>query len=349
MPKKSARSFKKSWKNDKKAIILRRKVLRTISISLLVLISFTFLLGYFSYKSLTVSFVSAAGSDSFDLVNHDIFTVSLISINNLDSNPIVTRKTSVFIYDTDTKKVLRYDIPLNHMLDVPGKFGEESVSKVFALGYTQNQDIMSGVDLVNSSIKKLIGINVDRYVLTYGDFDREVYEILSGKNPLEYISFDTIRNLGLKFKTNLSLSELSHISSFASSLSKDDFISGFEAYDENIRELTFDSEIAIEKKNIAILNGSEISGVAWYGKRIAENMGIRVIASGNASGKYDESVIVTDSLASETLGYLKRFFEINKVILKENSEIEELLRNNEGVVNRADITIIIGLDKAKNL
>ena len=38
-----------------------------------------------------------------------------------------------------------------------------------------------------------------------------------------------------------------------------------------------------------------------------------------------------------------------EVILKENSEIEELLRNNEGVVNRADITIIIGLDKAKNL
>src|SRR3989338_10876031 len=143
MPKKTVRSFYRSWKNDKKANISRKKIVKLVSLILLVFLSVSLLLGYFSYKSLTVSFASAAGSDSFDLVNHDIFTVSLISINNLDSNPIVTRKTSVFIYDIDAKKVLRYDIPLNHMLDVPGKFGEESVSKVFALGYTQNQDIMS--------------------------------------------------------------------------------------------------------------------------------------------------------------------------------------------------------------
>src|SRR3989344_3113394 len=310
MPKKTVRSSKRSWKNDKKANISRKKIVKLVSLILLVFLSVSLLLGYFSYKSLTVSFASASGSDSFDLINHDIFSVSVIPINDLDSSPVLTKNLSLFIYDTEAKKVLRYDIPLNYVLDIPGKFGEENINKAFALGYSQNHDVMSGVDLVNSSIKKLVGINVDRYVLTYGEFDREINEVLNGKNPLEYVSFDTIKNLGLKFKTNLSLSELSHISSFASSLSKDDFISGFEAYDENIRELTFDSEIAIEKKNIAILNGSEISGVAWYGKRIAENMGIRVIASGNASGKYDESVIVTDSLASETLGYLKRFFEI---------------------------------------
>src|SRR3989344_827480 len=297
MPKKTVRSSKRSWKNDKKANISKKKIVKLVYLILLVFLSVSLLLGYFSYKSLTVSFASASGSDSFDLINHDIFTVSVISINDLDSSPVLTKNLSLFIYDTEAKKVLRYDIPLNYVLDIPGKFGEENINKAFALGYSQNHDVMSGVDLVNSSIKKLVGINVDRYVLTYGEFDREINEVLNGKNPLEYVSFDTIKNLGLKFKTNLSLSELSHISNFSSSLSKDDFISGFEAYDENIRELTFDSEIAIEKKNIAILNGSEISGVAWYGTRIAENMGIRVIASGNASGKYDESVIVTDSLA----------------------------------------------------
>ena len=160
---------------------------------------------------------------------------------------------------------------------------------------------------------------------------------------MEFISFDLIKDLGSKLKTNLSLSELSHISNFTSSLSKNDYIEGSKNYDEDIKDLTFDSKSAIEKKNVAILNGTNTSGIAWYGKRIAENMGIRVIASGNAFGKYDESMIIADTLDSQTVGYLKRFFNINKVVLKENSDV------NESVINRADITIIIGLDKSNNL
>ena len=343
MPKKTVRSSKRSWKNDKKANISRKKIVKLVSLILLVFLSVSLLLGYFSYKSLTVSFASASGSDSFDLINHDIFSVSVIPINDLDSSPVLTKNLSLFIYDTEAKKVLRYDIPLNYVLDIPGKFGEENINKAFALGYSQNHDVMSGVDLVNSSIKKLVGINVDRYVLTYGEFDREINEVLNGKNPLEYVSFDTIKNLGLKFKTNLSLSELSHISNFSSSLSTNDFITGPILNDDYIKDLAFDSNSAIEKKSVAILNGTDVSGIAWFGKRIAENMGIRVIASGNAFGKYDESMIIADILDSQTVGYLKRFFNINKVVLKENSEV------NESVINRADITIIIGLDKAKNL
>ena len=343
MPKKTARSSKRSWKNDKKVNIFKKKIVKLTALTLLVFISITLLLGYFSYKSLTVSFASASGSDSFDLINQDIFVVSVISINYLDSNPVSTKKLLLFIYDTDAKKVLRYDIPLDQVIDIPCKFGEESMSKAFALGYSQNQEILSGVDLVNSSIKKIVGINIDRYILTYGDVDKDVNEILNGRSPLEYVSFDTLKNLRFKLKTNLSLSEFSYISSFVSSLSKDDFITGEGFYDGDIKDLTFDSKSAIEKKNVAILNGTTIPGIAWYGKRAAENMGLRVIVSGNASGKYDESIIVPDSLDSATLGYLKRFFNIDKVILKENSDV------NESVINRADITIIIGLDKAKNL
>src|SRR3989338_5243729 len=233
MPKKTVRSSKRSWKNDKKANISRKKIVKLVSLILLVFLSVSLLLGYFSYKSLTVSFASASGSDSFDLINHDIFSVSVIPINDLDSSPVLTK--------------------------------------------------------------------------------------------------------------NLSLFELSHISNFSSSLSTNDFITGPILNDDYIKDLAFDSNSAIEKKSVAILNGTDVSGIAWFGKRIAENMGIRVIASGNAFGKYDESMIIADILDSQTVGYLKRFFNINKVVLKENSEV------NESVINRADITIIIGLDKANNL
>ena len=114
--------------------------------------------------------------------------------------------------------------------------------------------------------------------------------------------------------------------------------------DEELLDLTFDSIISREKKSIAILNGTSISGVANYGSRLVNNIGGRVVAVGNTQNDYEKSVIISDDPTTESTQILQKIFKIENII----SDFEAG-KFNESEIDRSDITIIFGLDFAKSL
>jgi hypothetical protein len=282
------------------------------------IVSIIFILGLGFYKKVTENFASASSPNSYSINTSDVYTLLYISDDAYYFN----------FFDTRNKKIISYKIPLELTLDVPGKYGVEEISKLRALGklYAKDDEML----LVTRSLIKLFGYKVDKY-------------IVSGR-PLTFSIGDFYQEIE---NSNVSLSDAYFMYSFAKSLPSDrlikkDFTSNYsdhqELIDSEIKDITFDSKVALEKKSVAVLNGSDMPGLAIYASRIIENEGGRVVSVGNSQIPYEESLLVVDDPETETVTQIVRSFGIGKVLRKSQSLVDE----NE--VDRADIVLILGLD-----
>jgi len=159
-------------------------------------------------------------------------------------------------------------------------------------------------------------------------------------------------NVQDSLKTDFSSGELWRFYTFLNHLSLENlaflefepsYLKDSRPLDEEIRNITFDSDVAFEAKDVAILNGTDISGVATFGGRVVKNIGGRVIAADNARRSYDKTLLVADDSSSETVNYISRFFDIEQVVTKNAVGLEE------NVLERADITLILGFDIVEKL
>jgi hypothetical protein len=114
--------------------------------------------------------------------------------------------------------------------------------------------------------------------------------------------------------------------------------------DEELKDLTFDSLLSEEQKSIAVLNASDVPGVAAFGSRLVENYGGRVVAIGNATEAYDISTIVTDDTTSESTRIISNLFAIDNIVLKSESKDYP-----DAEISRSNVTVILGLDFAGSL
>jgi len=115
-------------------------------------------------------------------------------------------------------------------------------------------------------------------------------------------------------------------------------------FDNSIREFTYESFLAKERKNISVLNGTESPGLAAFGTRVISNFGGRVVSTQNTSKTYDKSVIIADDINSQTVSFLSRVFKINSIISK-----EEALGFLESEIDRSDVVVIFGFDTLGDL
>ena len=154
--------------------------------------------------------------------------------------------------------------------------------------------------------------------------------------------------------TDLSLREFYNIKEFVNSLPSDrifekaftfDMIEKPELVDDEIRDLTYDSILTNEKKNIAVINGSARSGLANFGARVIRNYGGRVVAANNANQVYEKSLIISDDYELDTVLFLSRVFGIEEIVSKEDARG----RVDENEVDRSDILVIFGFDSAEVL
>lgn len=295
-----------------------KNLLKAVMLAVLLLVSIFFILGLGFYKKITQNFASASSPNSYSIRDRDIYTLLYMSDDAY----------YLSFFDTRNKKIISYNIPLNLTLDVPGKYGVEEISKVQALGKLSNKD--DEMLLVTRSVTKLFGYKVDKY-------------IVSGHNMTLGMS-DFYKDVK---ESNVSLSDAYYMYSFIKSLPSDSFIkkdftfdyaSNTDLIDSDIKDLTFDSKVALEKKSIAVLNGADMPGLANYASRIIVNEGGRVVSTGNSQIPYSETVLVVDDPESETVTEMVHSFGIKKVLRKSQSEI------NENEVDRADIVLILGLD-----
>jgi len=193
-------------------------------------------------------------------------------------------------------------------------------------------------------LQDLIGIKVDRFVLVEPSMAEFSETLLVKGNILELLHRSESKNIKQSLKTNMSSADFLHFYSLVTGFSKSETtFSTFESpdlLDAFIREMTYDTRFAEEKKSIAVLNGSGLSGVAGFGARVAKNMGGHVVAVDNANDTYEKSYLIVEDRTCHTTLYLLSFF--NDVEVRLRSEVDF----DEPVLDRADTTLIFGLDIA---
>jgi len=355
MPRKPARK-KKSYRSSKRGSSAKAKKRQTrlkqvFAVSVLFIVSATFLSGFFFYKKITQLFVSALSTNSKDILSEDLFTTAFIVVDDFESDPVLTRKVALYVFDKSTLKLIIYEIPVETMIDVPGRFSEEPFSNILALGSLHQKDLAECSRLLSDSIFKLLAFPVDRYILVESGGENFFRALFAGSFNLP--NEREIRILKEMVKTDHDIRELFGIYRFTNSLPQDRIINKVvgETYlkspnliDEEFMDLTFDSELSREKKNIAVLNGTDKSGVAAFGARVIKNFGGRVVAVGNTRNIYEESLIITDDATSESTRMIAQIFNIERIILYSDAH-----NFPESEINRSDVTVIFGLDFAASL
>lgn len=352
--RKKSGSWKKTAKSRRGLRKFKKTVVQYVSLFLLFSLSLLTLFSYLSYKKLTSPFVSASSVSSFDIRNEDIFTVSLISVNSREGDFVTTSSVKVLFFDVKNNKVVIYDVPHDLELDIAGRYESESVSKILGMGMALNNDSFeSGIDLLDSSLAKLFGFNIDRHIVIEDSFYIDFESILLDDSVGLPFNLGFLSNMDEYMQTDLRFSEMYFIYEYLHSLTSDRFISNTintsfsedsTMLDAQLLDLTFDSSLALEKKTFVILNGTQVTGLAATAARAVENMGGRVIVVGNASKTYETSVLIVDDKTSESAKRISRFFSIEKVLLKKDQTTVS-----ESEISRADITLVIGIDNINSL
>lgn len=329
-----------------------QSIQRLVLPAILFVLSLLILGGYSLYKNLTANFVSADSVNAYNIVNKDIVMVALFSVDDLNSTTAPIKELSVITFDVNNKKLIYMTLPTDFVIETPGKFGKEELSKMLALGSISSND-NEGVSLLKRGLSEIFGYSVDRFIKVSSSAKAEIEKsVLSGDFtfPLKLV---INKDLKSEFISDLSFNEAYYIYKFIRSLPEDrilkrdltyDYLQDSQAIDDDLRDITFDSSVANERKGVSILNGAGVPGLATMGARVVENSGARLLAVGNASKTYEQSVLITDDLSSITAKELANYFKIKTILLKGNASTY-----NENEIDRSGVTVIIGVDTANEL
>jgi hypothetical protein len=345
-----------SGKHDKK--IINRETKKYFNQMLagvfVFLAAFIFLGGYSLYKYLNQAFASASSVSSYKINEERVVSLVFIETEDIYADPVHLKSLKYFIFDKNNSNISVFDIPLNLKVDMLGKYGEEEISKSFALGALNSKNpIDDGVRAVNNVILKIFGFKIDRYVLVGSESSDILMKSLTGKGLSEFLNIQEASKLKKATVSNLSVGEYYSLVKFSESLREDSVvrysitqndIEDSETLDDQLMDMNFDGAVAAEGLSISVLNGTNYPGIATFGSRLVTNTGGRVVGISNTSKSYDTSYIVTDLEDSKTLSYLSRVFKINTFISKNNAQ-----GLNETGIERSDITVIVGFDIADSL
>ena len=318
------------------------------------LTAFIFLAGYSIYKYLNQAFASASSPSSYSISDNKIISLSFIEVESITADPVILKGLKYIVFDKNDEKISIFDLPLNLKVDMTGKFGEEEISKVFALGALNSTNITEdGIKTVNNTVMRIFGYSIDRYILVNEGSAETLLNSFSGRGLSEILNLQVASDLKKYTVSNLSITEYYSLVKFSGGLVKDRIstysvtqqdIDDSGNLDSQITDMNFDGDVAGEELSVSLLNGTDYSGGALFGARLVTNSGGRVVAASNASSRYDVSYIITDVRDSATLSYLSRVLGINNIISKEDAQ-----KFNENEVDRSDITVIVGFDTADSL
>jgi hypothetical protein len=325
---------------------------------------FILCLGFFTFYSFFKQFskacIFAETETSSQNQNEEPFknaySIALLTLeNSFDSSPLNLSKIELFVVAPDSSGGILIDIPVDTVLDMPGKYGEEKLSSALALG-TLNSSTIEGscndacfkesMSFVLSSLKLLAGTSIDKWVLVESALSNYSEDLLFEGKSMSFFDRNNILLLDNSMKTNFTFSEFLHhygtVRSLDQAKIKNITFSGPDLLDTNLRELNYNSVIATEKLSIAVLNATAVPGVASFGARVAKNIGGHVTSVENAPQTVEKTFVVTNSLDSFTIKYLKDFFNIEDIYSKEDAPFTD------SSMDRADLTLILGLDFLPN-
>lgn len=345
MPRKSARKSKSVTKK-------RKELLRFLAPIVLFILSVSFLGGLSIYRTLHKPFASADSTNSYDINNAGLSTLLLITVEDLEDETLKTSSLDLLIFDKQKKEVVSFDIPLNWKVDIPGRYGVSELSKVLPIAMMNAEDEIEAAKFLRDAVEKKFEFNVDRFLIMDNDISDPLLKTFKEGKSRGLLSYENLTELIFSVKTDATLSEFYNCYSFVNGLPLDRFTNYSESpevYEESeliqtvLRDLTFDSAVATEGASVAVLNGTKAPGVASFSAEVLRNYGAHVTEVSNADNNYEESILVVSSKDLHIVKEIQRFFNVNKVVLKEE------FSNDSFVVNRADVSLIIGLDTAEAL
>lgn len=217
-------------------------------------------------------------------------------------------------------RMVEFIIPNTTVVKVPFSYGEYQVSKIFELGSLDN----SAGKLLTRSIQNLLAINITGF---------------NYKNESNFSWLDKLR--WLKFKMFLTKQSDSYNLLDYSGLSKLERKDGKEIYkpkqtliDELVNTELFDQEIVDEGLSIAVVNGTDVIGVASLISRIVSNLGGEVRLTTNIDLKESSSIIVNkkEMGKTRTVEALSDILSISEPVVSETAEY------------RSNVVVVIGQD-----
>jgi len=322
---------------------------------ILFFVSIIFLGVYSLNKYFNQSFVSAYSDDFTPVAEDSFFSVLYIQVNDFDSDPVLVQKAHLSVFDRSTKKIFIYNIPLEYKVNIIGKYGKESLSKCFALASLESEDYISrGLSMFENTLFAITALRPDKYILAENEAS-DLFDQYWNKGKL--VNLWNIGNISLirnSVRTNMSIKDYSSVGKFVESLPEDRVIyknidlkdpDYADKFDEEIRDITFETYMSAGGKSISILNAAEQPGLANLGARAVRNLGGRVVAINNAQDVYNESLIITDLPSPDTtISLISKVFDIKNILNKKSASLYS-----QSEVDRSDIVVIIGIDKENYL
>lgn len=311
--------------------------------ALLLFISCFLLGGGIFYKKVSTVFVSAQEEGISFGSESSLFTVLFISLNDFaDKSPSI-KNIELAVLNRGDNTLYIINIPNSQSMDVPGKYGVEKLSSVYAFGLSVYDDRFKAMDLVKKTVENDSQMSVNRIVVSNEDTQKELIALL--KDP----SYLSLSSTALKFALNGPQGDL------LTDLTDNDSYNIIKFINEDISvrsakyaewgrvssEVSYSSDLADERLSIAVLNGFGEEGAGKQAADVISTSGGRVTFLGNAKNAYEQSLIVTNDPNSKTVLYLKDFFNIEKI------ETRFKYSFIEPDAERADVTVILGIDFKK--
>ncbi len=314
-----------------------------------------FLFLYLFVKQLNQSYISADFPGTQDFRSKDIYTVAfLTSENDFINSPLKVTSIKVLVLSTTSSDFLLFEIPVDLQMEMPGRFGEENLSSIFALGslgtvgddgFCSSQCFEEGMTYSIFALERLSGFKMDRWIFAAPETSKLFEDVIISGNILSLLDRNKIADFNSSVRTNLTLADFLHLYSIRRNFRSGDMtelsFTTEEAFDNRIRQSTFNSSVAEEKLSIAVLNAAEIPGAAAFAARVVRNRGGHVVSIDNANAISDQTMIIADDINSDTVAYLSEFFRVSEIISSEDASLLD------SVVTRVDVTLVVGLDIIK--
>ncbi len=283
------------------------------------------------------------------------FNLLLVNLEDANDPTSLIKQLSIISIDAGDREPFPIRLPLGAEVVVPQGFGGHKLSTVYSLGALTKP--LANLDLTAQTVSQLLAVPIDGYIVTddagLGQISRHILEcggIGCGWRMVRLLP-NLFTELRRSLKTNLTLPALLRIGQFVWSArpATSEDVAGWEISEEELfdwqhldlklQECFTDSEIVEERLKIQVLNGTEKQGLATHVARYVKNLGGDVIIISN----FDRS----DVRQSFMVYGLDESYTVER--LKEVLQIQEVRPGQVGTEERADLTIILGLDSWKNL
>jgi len=212
-------------------------------------------------------------------------------------------------YQPAEQRWLELKIPLNALVKVPFGYGEYQLKNVYDLGELDGK----GGELLRRTMQETMGLWVQGWVI-------------KGKNKSTNLSWLDQWRLWLVKKWKVD-KKIDYELKFNPAFIKEKLNDGTDVFkieekrlDELINQEFFDSQIIDEQLTIAIVNNTEVDGIAGIVGRLASNLGGEVVWLGNGEGNLENSkmIIADEDFKKSTTSYvLGKALRISEIIVGE--------------------------------